>query len=173
MPVLGNEFMSSVMKKHDTKQHIPDHSTDECTRQLEEAGKKAEEWKNKYLRALADYQNLERRTAQLSLEKEKQASEQIIRELLVVLDTFEMAQAHLNDEGLKIGVEGFKAVLKQHNVKTIEVLHKTFDPNVMECLEVVGGEKDDEVMEEVRPGYAVGEKILRPALVKVSKKQSL
>jgi len=138
--------------------------------ETENLQKQIEEWKAKYLRALADYQNLEKRMVQRALESEQLAAQKVIHELLVVLDTLEAAQKHVKNEGLHMGLGGFEAVLKHHGVKKMEVLHKPFDPNSMECVEAVNGEKDNEVVEEIRPGYYIGEKVLRPARVKVSKK---
>ena len=133
--------------------------------------KQTEDYKNKYLRALADYQNLEKRT---QLEKERitqRAAEQIIQELLETLDTVENVQKHHHsDQGIKLAVGNFHAVLANHGVVKIDVLHKKFDPIEMECIEVVESDKDDAVTEEVRPGYKLGDKVIRVARVKVGKK---
>ncbi len=139
--------------------------------ELENVKKLAEEFKQKYLRALADYQNLEKRA---QLEKERitsRAAEQIIHELLEVLDIVENVQKHHpNDQGIKLAVGNFHAVLASHGVVKINVLHKKFDPIEMECTEVVESDKDDVVIEEVRPGYKLGDKVIRVARVKVGKK---
>jgi molecular chaperone GrpE len=56
--------------------------------------------------------------------------------------------------------------LDQVGVKRIETVGKAFNPGIMECIETVEGEEDN-VVEEVRPGFTLFEKTLRPALVKV------
>jgi len=149
------------MKKHDELSKS----------RIEQLEKEREEWKNKYLRALADYQNLEKRTQVEKEETRRYAGEQIIHELLAVLDTFEKAQQHLNDAGLKLALAGFYAVLTRHGVKRIEVLHKKFDPQEMECVEAVTSDREDEVVEEVRAGYRIGDKVMRVAQVKVGKQK--
>lgn len=130
-----------------------------------------EEWKSKYFRALADYQNLEKRVQAQEKELVKYASEKIIYELLTVLDTLEQAEKHLKDSGLTLGVKSFWMILTGNGVKRIEVLGKKFNPHEMECVEVVESDKDDEVVEEIRAGYKLNEKVIRVAQVKVGKKQ--
>ena len=137
---------------------------------IEKLKQEVEEWKAKYIRALADYQNLEKRVGEQRQELVKYAAERIIQELLVVLDTLEKAQEHLKDSGLTLGVDNFKAVLENSGLKKIDVLGKKFDPLQMECIEVVGDVKEDDVIEELRTGYKLGDKVIRVAQVKVGRK---
>lgn len=130
-----------------------------------------EEWKNKYLRALADYQNLERRVSEERQELKERLSEEIIHSLLVYLDEIQKAEKHLKDPGLTLVVKRLDTWLGYHKVKQMDVLHKQFDPHNMECVEVIESDKDNEVAEEVRPGYMIGDKVLRVAQVKVGKKE--
>ena len=129
-----------------------------------------EEWKNKYVRALADYQNLEKRTYAEKEEIRKFAAESMLERLLPVLDSFEFAQKHLNDQGLTLALKEWYAFLAERGVQRIKTVGLEFDPHEMECIEVVEGDKDNEVAEEVRPGYMIGDKVLRVAQVKVGKK---
>lgn len=131
-----------------------------------------EETNAKYLRALADYQNLERRVSQERQELKDRVVEEIMHSVLLFLDEIQRAEKHVNDSGLTHATRAFDATLARYHIKTIEVLNKAFDPHKMECVEVVAGTKDNEVIEQVRPGYFIGGKVLRPAWVKVSKKQS-
>ncbi|MCJ7740116.1 nucleotide exchange factor GrpE [Candidatus Microgenomates bacterium] len=149
--------------------------TDICQqleKQIKELQDGNEGLKSKYLRALADYQNLEKRVISQREETAKYAAEKIIKELLAVLDTLKKADQHLNDSGLRLGVGDFLRVLIENGVKKIEVLHKKFDPNFMECVEIVENDKEDEVIEEIRAGYTLWDKIIRVAQVKVGKKKT-
>jgi molecular chaperone GrpE len=128
-----------------------------------------EEWKNKYLRALADYQNLERRTREEKQEIRLYAGEVLLVRLLPVVDTFEKAAAHLNDAGLGLALKQLQAFLIEQGVEKLNVVGKSFNPHEMECVEVVAGE-DNIVVEEMMPGYMLRGKILRVAQVKVGKK---
>ena len=139
--------------------------TDEDTELLQ---KQIEEWKSKYLRALADYQNLEKRTSEEKQEIRRYASERILLKLLPVFDTLVKAQSHLNDKGLELVLKEFHAILLEQGVSRIDVVEKEFNPHEMECVEVVEGQ-DNVVVEEVLPGYMIHGKVLRVARVKVGK----
>ncbi len=142
--------------------------TDENTENLK---REIGEWKSKYLRALADYQNLERRVGQERKELRERIVEEIIHGMLVILDNVQRAEKHLKDEGLTRAVKGFDSWLTYYNVKPIDVLNKQFNPHEMECVEVVNGE-EGKVIEVLRPGYKLGDKVIRVAQVKVGKKSN-
>ncbi len=126
------------------------------------------DWKSKYLRALADYQNLEKRTQQEKQQIRKYAAETVTARLLPALDTLTKASTHIKDTGLELALKELSAVLAEQGVEKIEVVGKPFDPHRMECIEVVAG-ADNIVIEEILPGYRLHDKILRVAQVKVGK----
>lgn len=134
----------------------------------EELKQQIEEWKTKYLRALADYQNLERRTREEKNEVRNFASEIILTRLLPVVDTIKKAKDHLKDTGLDLAYKELIAVLDEQGVHAMDVVGKVFNPHEMECIEVVAGE-DNIVIEESMPGYTFRGKVVRVAQVKVGK----
>lgn len=138
--------------------------------EIEKLKKEIDEWKNKYLRALADYQNFENRIKEERLVLIKTANLNLILRLLPFLDNLEKAEIFVKDQGLKIAKDHLFQTLKEVGVEEIEVLNKPFDPVTAEAIEIVKGDKDDIVVEVLRKGYRLGEKILRVAQVKVSKK---
>ncbi len=140
--------------------------------QTEEGEKQGEDWKNKYLRALADYQNLEKRKNEEVASVRKFAGEVILTRLLPVVDTFGQAAVHVKDAGLDLAIKQLTAFLEEAGVEKIETAGKPFDPHEMECIEVVDG-KQNEVVEEVLPGYRLGGKVLRVAQVKVGKQKEV
>lgn len=152
---MNDEIKNQVKKKQNDQ-------TDELQKQIEE-------WKGKYLRALADYQNLEKRVAQEKAEVRQFAAEAVLTSLLPVVDTIERAQAHLNDAGLSLVLKELAAFFSSLGVSKLEVVGKPFDPELMECIEVIDGE-DTIVIEESLPGYALHGKVIRVARVKVGKK---
>lgn len=137
--------------------------------QTDELQKQIEEWKAKYLRALADYQNLEKRKNEETHASRQYAGEILLIKLLPVVDTFERALVHLKDSGLALAVKELEAFLADAGVKKLEVMGKAFSPHEMECIEVVDGE-DTIVIEELLPGYTLYGKVIRVAQVKVGKK---
>lgn len=154
------------MKKQD------DTIKQKANEELEGLKGQVEELKNKYLRALADYQNLEKRTSEQVGEARRFASEHILLRLLPVVDTFSKVKEHVKDAGLELALKELHAVLSEQDVERIAVVGKLFDPHEMECIEVVDG-KDNEVAEESLPGYRFRGKVLRVAQVKVGRKNSL
>lgn len=132
--------------------------------------KAEEEWKQKYLRVLADYQNLEKRTHIHIEEVRRYASELVLSRMLPIVDTLESAQKHLKDSGLEMVLRQMHTTLTELGVKKIDVLEKVFNPHEMDCIEVVEG-NENMVVEEVSPGYTLHDRILRVAKVKVGKKK--
>ena len=142
---------------------------DEGATNVQEVVDETSEWKGKYLRALADYQNLEKRSYQDAQTTRKYANEFLLTRLLSVFDTFEQAQRHLNDQGLGLAVKELNAVFSEHGVKKIDVMGKQFDPMTMECIDVIDGE-EGKVVSEVAPGYMLYDKVIRVAKVNVGRK---
>jgi len=118
-------------------------------------------------RALADYQNLERRVLEERGHSIKYANEQLLKQLLPSFDNLYLAEKYLQDEGIKLTVQKLTESLEQVGVKRIAVDGK-FDPNKMEAVDVSDGEKDM-VVEELRPGFVLFDKVIRPAQVRVGK----
>ena len=133
--------------------------------------KESEEWKSKYLRALADYQNLERRTNDRLSSDQKNAVKKIVLKLLPVIDDLEKAQSQLKDNGIKLILDKFLSVLKSENIERKGCLNEKYDEKIMECTNVVDGEKEDQVVAEIRLAYFMGDEVIRTAQVIVSKVQ--
>ncbi|HSW98027.1 MAG TPA: nucleotide exchange factor GrpE [Candidatus Saccharimonadales bacterium] len=121
-----------------------------------------------YRRALADYQNLEKRTFEEKREWIRSGNKDLILKLLPVLDILMLAAKHIKDQGLDLSIQQFLDVLETEGVKRIETLGKEFDPHTMECVEIIEG-KENSVLEELRVGFTLNEKVVRPAQVKVGK----
>ena len=123
---------------------------------------------NQLKRALADYQNLEKRIAEEKNIWLKVANKNLLLKLLPGLDSLLLAEKHTQDEGVKISIKHFLDILENEGVKKIETVGKDFDPNLMEAITTQEGE-DGKVLEEVRMGYMLFDQILRPAQVIVGK----
>lgn len=127
-----------------------------------------EECENKYKRALADYQNLEKRVIEEKREWVEIANKDLLLKILPVLDTLMLAQEHSKDQAVAISISQFIDILKQQGVKKIETVGRKFDPILMEAVEVKKG-KEAVVLEELRAGYTLYDKVLRAAGVIVGK----
>jgi molecular chaperone GrpE len=128
-----------------------------------------EELQQKYLRALADYQNLEKR-----VEREKDlfvkfANSILILKMLPILDNLERAGEHLKDQGLDLVIKQFQESLSQEGIKEIEAAGAEFNPEIHEAIEKVPGE-EGKVVEVLEKGYKLGDRVIRPAKVKIGGK---
>jgi molecular chaperone GrpE len=130
----------------------------------EKTNEQIEELTGQLKRAVADYQNLEKRTEENRREWMLSANRSLIAKLIPVLDDLFLARNHIKDEGLDISIQKFLNILKEEGVEKIETQDQDFDPNTMECVSVVAGE-DNKVLEEVRAGYIMNDRVLRPAQV--------
>ena len=134
----------------------------------------------KLLRITADYQNMKRRSEEELSKAYKYDGEEIIKELLNIVDNFERAikldDTNLTDELSKF-LEGFKMIytnliniLNAKNVREIVCLNEDFNPVSMNAVltEKVEGTEPGKVIEVLQKGYVYNDKVIRPAMVKVS-----
>lgn len=120
----------------------------------------------KWKRALADYQNLEKRVSNQQQTYAKLASLGLIDKLLPVLDDLERATKHIKEDGLLMVVKQLVQVLESEDVTKINALGLEFDPNIMDCAEMVKGKKNV-VVEVTQEGYLLNETVIRPTKVRV------
>ncbi len=139
-------------------------------KQLNELKLQLEDYKNKYLRALADYQNLEKRVNEEKQNLIEIGQNELIIKFLAIIDNLEKAEIFVKDAGLRHIKDQFYRLLKSLAVEEIQVLNKPFDPSYAEAVDLVKGDQDNQVVEVVKKGYRRGKVILRVAQVKVSKK---
>lgn len=127
-----------------------------------------EETQAKYTRALADYQNLEKRTRDQHQHLSRLAGAALISKLLPILDNLERAATHLQDSGINLILSQFHSILESEGVTIINPVDQPFDPNLMECVDIVSG-PEDQVVTVVEKGYLLNETVLRPAKVQVGR----
>ena len=140
--------------------------------------KKFLDLEEKYKRALADYQNLQKRTEREKEEFLKFANSSLILKFLDIKDQLEKAEEQLKDEGLSLILKNFDQILRSEGVEEIKSEGEKFDPSLFECVGLVKVEKEDledRVVEVVRKGYKIKvggeERVLRPSQVKVGKRK--
>jgi molecular chaperone GrpE len=135
-----------------------------------------DELKDKYLRKLAEIENLRKRFERERLEYVQYALSDFLRELLVVLDNFERALQSRDEADGKSFQQGVEMIhrqyldlLKRKGVRPIEPKDKGFDPTVQQAVMTEESEAvtEPEVAEELQRGYTLNDKLLRPSLVKV------
>ena len=137
------------------------------------------DWQKKYLRALADYQNLLKQTAKEKMEFAVYANEQMLKEILPVYDHLKLAIEHHNGEstddwlkGVEHVVKQFKDALVKVGVEEIKVKEEKFDHNLMEAIgseETEDKSLDGKVAKQVKAGYRLNGKVIEAAKVIVYK----
>ena len=135
----------------------------------EKVHKELEAVRGMLARALADYDNLRRRTDEEKSLWIKFASTTIITKLLSILDMLESAQEHLKDQGLAIATLEFKKVLNDEGLEEIKPsVGDEFDHELHEAIETVGGGKKGNIAEVAVTGWKYKDgNVLRFAKVKV------
>ena len=154
--------------QHDREEIVEESvEQDPVQQELEQMKNLATQFENSYKRALADYQNLQRRTQGEKAEWIKMATRDFILKLLPVLDTLLLATKHIQDKGLDLSVDQFLKVLQDEGVTKIETVGKEFDPNLMEVVTTREADKKEagKVVEEVRGGFMFNEVVIRPSQV--------
>jgi len=155
-------------------------ATDELSKQK----KQAEDYYSQLLRLQADFENYRKR-----VEKERPGlinygKAEILMKLLPLYDLLLAAHTHINNakdgagsgdvlKGLEMIFKEFSKVFEAEGIRPVETVGKPYDPMASEILGVVDGtdENDGLVVEELQKGFHYGDKILRPARVKIAKKK--
>ena len=170
--IFDNESVLSTEAGEAVLDDVPD-----LQEQLNVANAKAEENYNKFLMAMADFENYKKRM-QRDIESIVTAHRRnLLERFLPVLDNltralqFDTAGGEKLRGGIEQTLKGFEAILNAEGVKPIDVKDKTFDPRVAEAIGTahVEGVDDDTVVEVAQIGYTIGDELLRPAKVIVSK----
>ncbi|MEA2499575.1 MAG: molecular chaperone GrpE [Actinomycetota bacterium] len=127
------------------------------------------------LRAHADYQTLARNSVKRQAEAATRAKARVLEELLPLIDSFEAAVLHsVDQEGLQLLFKQLTQALQQQGLAEVPAEGKPFDPRMHEAVTTIEDpEATNEVVKEVfRKGYAMGDHLLRPAMVVVAKPAS-
>ena len=155
-------------------------SEEEVQSESEKLVKDLEEMKNRYHRALADYQNLQRRSAKEVLEARSRGAEEFVKKLLPVIDTMEKAMEQISKanvdkkvmDGLEMFSIQFTDVLEKEGLKEIPAKGQKFDPNFHEamCKRTVEEQDDEVVLTEFEKGFTFKDRVLRTAKVEINHK---
>lgn len=165
------------MKKKNIDEKKPEEKLEDLEQELiEEADEEIEQidddkitkLEDQLKRAVADYQNLERRIEEQKSNWIMSANKDLILKLLPGLDNLLLADKHTQDAGVKIAIKHFMDILESDGVKKIETENEDFDPNLMEAVSTKEGE-EGKVVEEIKVGYTLNGEVLRAAQVIVGK----
>jgi len=164
-----------------TEEAVPGQMAETDNKEVLELKRQSEEYYNRLLRMQADFENYKKRIAREREDMYNNALETITAQLLPVVDNMERAvDAFRKDKldekyisGVEMVCNQIVDILGKNGVKEIEAMDKDFDPNLHHAVMQVPGEDEDEnkIKEVFQKGYILGNKVIRPSLVKVSVKQ--
>ena len=133
-----------------------------------------------YLRSQAEMENLKKRFMKEKEELVKYANESLIKRLLTVLDNLQNAIAHSRDkkalkalgEGVELTLKGLMDALEKAGLKQVEAEGEPFDPNFHEAVSELedAAKEPGTVLQELQKGYILNQRLIRPAMVVVSKR---
>ena len=151
---------------------------DEAAEALAKAEAEAAEWRDKYLRLQAEFDNYRKRTLKEKMSLGESGGENVIKALLPVVDDVDRALAAMEKsddvEALRGGVrlisQKFNEVMRQQGVSEIEAVGKEFDVDVHEAVArfPIDGKNSGEIIDVVQKGYKLGDKVIRYAKVVVA-----
>jgi molecular chaperone GrpE len=173
---LGETVSDQISTKDNTQADIV-----HLQKELEEKIGENKKLKSHHLRALADYENLSKRTKAERLKLLKSANADLIAKFLDLADSFEKGTNSFSNSSVTLDVvkEGFKAVetqfftiLKNEGVQRVTCIGEKFDPAVHEVILVRSDSsvEEDTILEEIQAGYRLDSVLLRPNKVIIAKK---
>jgi len=141
--------------------------------------KNYDELNDKYLRVLAELENTKKRLEKEKIDSIRYANDRLLLEFLPILDNLEIAEKHIKEakdfkavqEGVDMIQVQIQIFLKDIGVEKIKTVGEKFDPHQHEVVEIEGPVEEDNgvITEELKPGYRISGRLLRPALVKIGK----
>ena len=143
-----------------------------------ELQRERDDYRDRWMRKSAEFDNYRKRIERERREQSDQAVVDLLQELLLVVDDFDRAltvDSGDGDPAYRKGVELIHGklhdLLAKYGVRAIEALGADFDPNVHQAVvhEASPDHREGEVIGELQRGYMLGERLLRPAMVKVAK----
>ncbi len=150
---------------------------------LQEKEKEAKENYDRYLRLSAELENYKKRAEKEKGETYKFANENLLKDLLPVLDNLERALEHGRDgtnpkallEGVEMTQKGFWAVMEKYGISRVDAMGEVFDPNHHEAVMVQEDAQSPPgvVISQLQKGYRLHNRLVRPAMVIVSKKPEI
>jgi molecular chaperone GrpE len=170
----GQENNTEAVATSDNVEQLP-AELDSLKKQLAEAESKTSEYKDSWLRSQAEFQNYRKRLERDNEMRYISMKGDIIKKVLPILDDLERALQNRSADdawanGIELVVRKFQNILESEGIKKIEALGKEFDPNFHEAIshEPANGAQSGHVIGVVQNGYTLGERVIRPALVRVA-----
>ena len=152
--------------------------SDDPIKLLELEKQKVSQYEEKLKHVLADFQNLSKKTQNDIETGVNSKINEFILDFLKIYDDFIRAkevisESKINADGLNSILKNMESLMQKYNVTPIEALGEIFDPNYHEAISIISDSTldDNTITKEIRKGYISHERIIRPTLVEISKKE--
>ena len=156
-----------------------DDTSEDLSKLLELEKQKTLQFEEKLKHVLADFQNLSKKTQNDIETGVNSKINEFILDFLKIYDDFIRAkevisESKINADGLNSILKNMESLMEKYHVKPIDALGEIFDPNFHEAISIISDPSldDNTITKEIRKGYISHEKILRPTLVEISKKEN-
>ena len=175
----SDEIPVNVVSENESNSEESDMSItqEELIKLLELEKQKSAEYEEKLKLALADFQNLSRKTQSDIENGVNRKIDEFVLDFLKIYDDFVRAKEvfsenKVNIEGLNSILKNMDSLLKKYNVTPIDALGEIFNPNYHEAISIITDPEldDNTITKEIRKGYISHERVIRPTLVEISKK---
>jgi molecular chaperone GrpE len=173
--VLEDDGASVEDIEHEMQKAAEEAVADDGAPAQAKAAPEAAEWRDRYVRTLADFDNYRKRADREKQDFFKYALAGTLRDLLPVLDNFDRALDHAEEgdefhRGVSLIYKQLFDVLQKHGVRVIEEGNVKFDPNIHEAVVRVEDPSvpSHTVVQVLQKGYFLHDRLLRPAMVKVA-----
>jgi len=159
---------------------VENNETADWKELLEAKEAEAKENHDRYLRAMAEMDNLRKRVSREKADTIKYGKEEIIKDILPFLDSMDRALEHADTSDAKTFIDGIALMqdqllccLQKHGVERIESAGADFDPNIHEALMLLDSadHRDNQIVSEMEKGYLLNGRLIRPSRVCVCKRE--
>jgi len=182
--VEAEEKAEATEEKVEEKEAEAETKKDKKNKYKEKIAKLEEDYAklhNEYLKVYAEMENTKKRLKEEAIKDRKYASQKVVGELINPIDMLtQIVNMPTDNPDVKNYQIGFQMIAKQltdileaEGLKHIDALGKDFDPTVMQAVETVVGEEPNKVAKVMQNGYMFKDRVLRPAMVVVTKKEEI
>ena len=177
---VNSEDTIETKNSHEESEHTDEieQSSEDSLKLLELEKQKTSQLEEKLKHVLADFQNLSRKTQSDIEQGVNSKINQFMLDFIKIYDDFIRAkevisESKINADGLNSILKNMESLMQKYNVTPIEALGEIFDPNYHEAISIISDSTldDNTITKEIRKGYISHERIIRPTLVEISKKE--
>jgi molecular chaperone GrpE len=174
------EGVASVKDEAGASEVTPEEtSRDDLLKKIEELREESKNYYDKYLRSQAEIENIIKRNKKDKEEWYKYANEGLIKELLQVIDNLENALSHscneksynAHIEGVELTLKGLKEILSKAGLSEVKTVGEDFDPCLHHAVQQEASDSMEKgkIIKEFQKGYLLNKRLIRPAMVVISK----